>query len=208
MFSPVEKEVIALGAEAEIIKAEWWGRDTVIKRRIVKGYRHPKLDSEIRKERLRREVRLMRDARKAGVPIPVIYDVIPEEATLIFQFFPGERVMDCIESGIELDLELMGRFIGKLHGADITHGDLTTSNILYDPEKKSFCFIDFSLGDKTTSIEDKGVDLHLMREALIAVHENPIALYERILKGYREEFSDAEETISKVKDIESRGRYL
>ncbi len=208
MFSPVEKEVIALGAEAEIRRAEWWGRDAVIKRRSVKGYRHPIIDMNIRKERTRKEVRLMREARKAGVPVPLIYDVREEETSMTMQFFPGDRVMDCLETGIDLDLPLIGRYIGKLHAADITHGDLTTSNIMYHQKSDSYCFIDFSLGEKTTSIEDKGVDLHLMREALISVHEEPIKKYEQILVGYREVFQDAELTISKVKDIESRGRYL
>ena len=206
MFSVAEKEVIALGAEAEIRRAIWWEREVVIKKRIPKGYRHPTLDSQVRKERLRKEVRLMREARKAGVPIPLIYDV--KEHEMMMEYFPGKRVLDCLESGIQVDLKLIGRYIGKLHSMDITHGDLTTSNIMYDQGSDTYCFIDFSLGEKTSSIEDKGVDLHLLREALISIHSEPLKKYEEILSGYREIFGEAEQTISKVKEIESRGRYL
>ncbi len=202
------EKIMIRGAEAEIWEAEWRGRKAVLKKRIIKGYRHPELDTVIRKERLRKEIRLMREARKAGVPVPVIYDVMEDEAAVIMQFFPGDRVLDCLEKGVELDLRSMGRYIGKLHSSDITHGDLTTSNILYDNVSGVFCFIDFSLGERTSSIEDKGVDLHLMREALISVHVDPLEKYEAILGGYREVFPDARKTISKVKEIESRGRYL
>ncbi len=203
-----EKEVISKGAEAEIRKGSWRGREVVIKKRLVKGYRQPDLDLEIRKQRIRKEARLFREARKAGVPVPIIYDLDEYRTTLVIEYISGERLMHSIERGLPVDLKKVGGYIGKLHKAGITHGDLTTSNILYSEDTDSYSFIDFSLGEKDTTYESMGVDIHLMREALISVHDDPIEKYEDILSGYREEYEDAEKVIQKVEDIESRGRYL
>ncbi len=208
MYVHEMKELMVRGAEAEIWRVDWRGREAVLKKRTAKGYRLPELDSVIRKERLRKEVRLMRYARKAGVPVPMIYDVLEEESSMVMEYFPGKRVLDCIEEGRAPDLEVLGGYIGKLHAHDIVHGDLTTSNILYDEITRRICFIDFSLGERTSDTEEKGVDLHLMREALVSVHREPLDKYEAILKGYRSTFAHGETAIAKVKEIESRGRYL
>lgn len=202
-----DKQLITRGAEAEVWRARWKSRDVVLKKRVKKGYRHPELDHKIRKQRIRKEARLLSEAKKFGVPVPIIYDLNEKTTELVIQYFEGKRVMDSIEEEIDVDMERVGRYIGKLHSATITHGDLTTSNIIYNQKKDTFCFIDFSLGEKDSTIEDMGVDLHLIREALISVHKNAKKLYEDILKGYKETFSNAEEIIERTKNIESRGRY-
>lgn len=207
MVSPEEKKLIAKGAEAEIWKMSWRGRDAVVKKRVKKGYRHPELDSRIQKERIRSEARLMRGARKAGVPVPIIYDLREEEWTMTMQYFYGERVIDAIEQGLDIDFNQLGRYVGKLHSQGITHGDLTTSNILYNDAENSYCFIDFSLGKKASSVEDMGVDLHLMREALVSVHDDPLIKFDKIITGYKQELQDHKTVIEKVADIEGRGRY-
>lgn len=202
-----QDSLIATGAEARIWKGRWVNRDVVIKERVVKGYRHPVLDEGLRQTRTRKEARLLRDARKAGVPTPIIYDVIPWEYKLVIQWFDGSRVMDCIEEGVHVDLKQVGEYIGLLHRADISHGDLTTSNILYSPETERFVLIDFSLGEFGASVEEKGVDLHLLREAMISVHEDPIDKYDEVLEGYLETYPQGEVVIQRTKEIEGRGRY-
>ncbi len=201
------KELITKGAEAEVWKGEWRDRDIIIKKRVKKGYRHPELDEKVRGVRVRKEARLLREARKAGVPVPIIYDLHEGKTSLVIQYFEGKRVMDCIEEGIDVDLKKIGKYIGRLHQAGITHGDLTTSNILYDREKDDHCFIDFSLGRKESSKEDMGVDLHLLREAFISAHNNPLSLFEKVISGYEEAQDSHSEVEDWIEKIEGRGRY-
>ncbi|MEF8836219.1 MAG: KEOPS complex kinase/ATPase Bud32 [Candidatus Thermoplasmatota archaeon] len=201
------KELITRGAEAEVWKGEWRGREIVVKKRVKKGYRDPSLDEKVRKMRIRKEARLFREARKMGVPVPIIYDLNIEETQLVIQYFKGKRVMDCIEEGIDVDLEKIGEYIGKLHNAKISHGDLTTSNILYDVEKDDYCFIDFSLGEKESSYEYLGVDLHLLREALVSVHDEPLDLFEKVLSGHEKTCDEHEKIEDCVDKLEGRGRY-
>ncbi len=200
-------ELITRGAEAEVWKGRWRDRDIILKKRVKKGYRHPELDQNIREMRVRKEGRLIHKAREVGVPVPIIYDLDIEKTQLVIQYFQGKRVMDCIEEGIEVDLERIGKYIGKLHDAKISHGDLTTSNILYDDEKDDYCFIDFSLGEKESSDEYLGVDLHLLREALVSVHDEPLDLFEKALTGHAKTCDEHEKIKNWVDKLKARGRY-
>lgn len=199
--------MITRGAEAEVWKGKWRDRDIIIKKRVKKGYRHPELDEMIRKMRIRKEVKLLTEARKLGVPVPIIYDLNETETLMVIKYFEGERVMDCIEKGLNVDLKEIGRYIGKLHDAGITHGDLTTSNILFDEKKDRHCFIDFSLGETDSPKEMMGVDLHLLREALVSVHDDPLKLFDEVVDGYEKTCSFHQEVLNWVEKIESRGRY-
>lgn len=101
----------------------------------------------------------------------------------------------------------IGRVVGRLHEAGVVHGDLTTSNMIV--REGRIVMLDFSLGEKSTSREARGVDLHLLREGLVSAHARSTAYYREVLRGYREvRGPDAEEVVATVKEIESRGRYV
>ncbi|MFH1425649.1 MAG: RIO1 family regulatory kinase/ATPase [archaeon] len=68
-------------------------------------------------------------------------------------------------------------------------------------------FIDFGLGFSSSRIEDKTVDLHLIKQALEAKHYN---IWERcfdaILKGYGES-GNYDKVMKQFEKVERRGRY-
>ncbi len=67
-------------------------------------------------------------------------------------------------------------------------------------------FIDFGLGFISTKIEDKAVDLHLLKQALEAKHfKNWEILWKEIEKNYK--FADAKKILERLKAVEKRGRY-
>lgn len=68
---------------------------------------------------------------------------------------------------------LVGIAIGKIHEADIVHGDLTTSNLMVvmdSHQNYQIVIIDFGLGMTRPVIEDKAVDLYVLERALISTH--------------------------------------
>ena len=201
--------MIKRGAEAELRRTVFLGRQAVEKARIPKAYRLSELDDRLRRSRIRTEARLMAEARTAGVSVPVLYDLDLAAGTIVMEFVEGptaKEVLDAVApKAVQTALEI-GRVVGRLHRAGIVHGDLTTSNmILRDGE---VVMIDFSLGGKDPSREARGVDLHLLREGLVSAHARAATYYREVLRGYREILSDlAEESIATVKEIESRGRY-
>ena len=68
-------------------------------------------------------------------------------------------------------------------------------------------FIDFGLGYISKKIEDKAVDIHLLKQALEAKHfKNWEVLFKSFLKGYSKS-KDYKEVIERLKKVEARGRY-
>jgi len=196
------------GAEAELRRSTWHGREVVEKHRVPKAYRSQQLDDSLRKARLRMEVRLMSEARELGLAVPIIYDIDIEENRLVLEYVEGPTVKEVLQKRL-IDppriCQMIGEMAAELHSRDIVHGDLTTSNMIYRDDR--IHLIDFSLGEKTSSIEAKGVDLHLLKEALTSAHSDMPDLFDHVAAGYRQRSANAEEVLRKVKEIESRGRY-
>ena len=227
------EKILQQGAEAKIILDE--SRDIVIKDRIKKSYRIKELDEKIRKQRTKAEKKLLEKASKiinAPNPFP-----LEEFNKIEMPFIHGEKLSESLDSfPLEKQKEIcrdVGEEIAKLHKEDIIHGDLTTSNMILVndnisasqdglndnkvnlelkrgdinfPNFKIF-FIDFGLGYISKKIEDKAVDLHLLKQALEAKHfKNWKILFDEILKGYNN-YEESDKVLERLKAVEKRGRY-
>jgi TP53 regulating kinase-like protein len=203
-------EIIKQGAEAILYIDSWEGQRVLVKERIKKRYRVPQIDERLRKERTVKETKLLRDVRMLGVPTPQILHVDKKDHKIIMEFIDGERVKEFLghanEEEIESVCEQIGQLIGKMHAADIVHGDLTTSNMIFRGGK--VYFIDFGLGQHTKRVEDKGVDLRLLYGAIKAAHYNTLGIcWASVLKGYKKEYKNADIVIKKIEEIAKRTRY-
>lgn len=201
-----ELETISLGAEARISLAEFLGRKVILKNRIPKRYRIRELDERLRYYRTREEAKIISDARRAGVPTPVVLHA--DKDLLVMEYIEGERLKDILggENSVEIMREL-GKLIGRLHSTGIIHGDLTPSNIIVSSGK--LYLIDFGLGMYSTRAEDKAVDIHTLRESLRSTHPDLAEeLIEAFLEGYGETCSDFDDVRERLEDIERRGRYV
>lgn len=68
-------------------------------------------------------------------------------------------------------------------------------------------FIDFGLGFESHKIEDKAVDLHLIKQALEAKHfKNFEKFFEAVLHGYKIS-KHYKEVMERFRKVETRGRY-
>ena len=197
------------GAEAELRRVEWHGRPAVEKVRVPKAYRHETLDEQLRKVRLRTEARLMSEARSLGLRVPILYDIDLTGNRLGMEFLEGASAKDLLQQGRGGPAPLareIGELAGTLHANGIVHGDLTTSNMIVHDHR--LYLIDFSMGEKTDSVEAKGVDLRLLKEAWMSAHFVLEGLFEsEVLAGYREKNPGATDVIAKLAEIEARGRY-
>lgn len=203
--------ILKRGAEATIRRDYWHGRDAIFKERVAKGYRNPELDAGLRRSRTRKEALLMVGARGLGVRTPRIYDVDMINSTLVMEFISGELAKDVLGDSEARNegARVIGETAGKLHAGDLVHGDLTTSNMLFlgDGVDK-LAIIDFGLGENTPEIERKGVDLHLLKEAIDSAHSEFPDLFEHVKSGYTASYPGGGTAVLRVlEDIESRGRY-
>lgn len=202
------------GAEASLFVADWNGRRVVIKTRLPKRYRPEKLDMTIRTYRTVHEPQLMSEAKKAGVSTPTIFQVDVAEASIVMEFIEGKQLKQLLGGFSQKEREKictrLGELIGKLHRQGVIHGDLTTSNMILNPEGKIF-LVDFGLGEKNTELEARGVDLHLLKRTLQSTHyQYAEDCFAAVVKGYAAAAGDdeAKDVLAKVREIERRGRYV
>ena len=208
--SPIAgRMLLKRGAEAELRTTTYLGLAAVEKARVSKGYRLAALDDELRKARIVMETRLIAEARSAGVSVPILYDIDLQDTRIVMEYVEAPTAKEVLEAGGPDALRVareIGRVVGRLHRSGIVHGDLTTSNMLV--RGGQIVMIDFSLGAKDDGLEARGVDLHLLREALTSAHARATVYYREILRGYRVVLGPAaDKVVAKVKEIESRGRY-
>lgn len=206
--------LIKKGAEACLYLTEWHGRKVVMKKRLPKKYRPPKLDEQIRIYRTIHEPQLMHESKKAGVPTPTIFLVDVKNATLVMEFIKGKQIKQLLgkvpADERQRSCLKLGELIGRLHKHGIIHGDLTTSNMIQNSEGKIF-FVDFGLGEKSKELEARGVDLHLMKRALQSTHFRfAEQCFEAVCNGYSKAMGaeTTKDVLDKAKEIERRGRYV
>ncbi len=171
----------------------------VRKRRVQKSYRHPVLDETLRRERTAAEAKLTSQARRVGVPTPLVWDVDRETSTIIF-----EHVGDC-DLAATLDIEpvrAVGKHLAAIHEAGFVHGDPTTRNVRVGDRT---WLIDFGLGFHTGHIEDHAMDLHVFRQSLAATADDPGPLLEAVTDGYAKQGRQA--VLQRLSTVEDRGRY-
>lgn len=190
---------IAQGAEA-IVTMEG---SLVVKNRFQKTYRHPEIDTNLRKFRTRREARILEKLEAISFPAARVVESDDKTGMLKLSFVDGNLVKNILHTNHRRLSREIGEKIAILHRNNIIHGDLTTSNMILNDEIN---FIDFGLSFVSDKIEDKAVDLHLLRQALESKHHLiwRECFYE-VLKGY-EKCPDCKAVIKRLEMVESRGR--
>jgi TP53 regulating kinase-like protein len=154
---PHELKLITQGAEALIYRTNFLTPSTQIalKYRPKKSYRHPALDAKLTRGRILAEARVMMRLRKEGVGVPGIVGMSWDEGWLGMEWINGDSVravldwwFSCQETegksqeveglGQERDervlvlMRRIGRVVGRMHEVGVTHGDLTTSNLMVE----------------------------------------------------------------------------
>lgn len=224
----MKMEIVKQGAEAKLYIGEFNGKQCLIKERFVKNYRHSDLDTHLTKERMRAESKAVSRCRAAGVNVPNIFHMDLNDRKIYMEYFDKSitakeyihRIVPKIDDDMEKDKQLnrltkeIGSCVGTMHANNIIHGDLTTSNILLNPNEKDdgrfndyqLIMIDFGLSSYSQNTEQKGVDLYVLERALLSTHSSIPHLFDSILKVYKETNSKCQEIIAKFEEVRARGR--
>ena len=205
-----KKTVLYKGAEAEIQLSDYMGSKVIEKRRIKKTYRINIIDERLISFRTKEEAKLMTEARLYGVSVPIIYDVDLKKGVITMEYIKGNRIKDILNDLTEKERKriclIIGESIAKFHNNDIIHGDITTSNMILFNDR--IHFIDFGLGEKSSEIETKGVDLHVLMEAIESTHSRYSKCFDYVIDGYKKGLrGNPDLVIKKIEEIVKRGRY-
>ncbi|WP_058993939.1 bifunctional N(6)-L-threonylcarbamoyladenine synthase/serine/threonine protein kinase [Haloarcula sp. CBA1127] len=191
------------GAEATVR----FDGDRVIKERVPRSYRHPTLDERLRIERTRQEARLTSEARRNGVPTPLVRDVDPQESRIVFQRVGNTDLREGLSEARVADV---GRWLARIHDDGFVHGDPTTRNVRvgsHGEQADRTFLIDFGLGYYTQEAEDHAMDLHVLAQSLAGTADDPETLLSAAEDAYRTESDHADAVFASLDDIEGRGRY-
>ena len=196
----------APGAEAIIKEGKFFGRRAIEKIRIPKGYRIPEIDRKLRKERTRKEARIMHSVKEIGVKSPVIYDI--DESKIFMEKIDGNLMKDFLseveEKEVKKILRKIARIAAMMHRNGFTHGDFTTSNMILKGDE--IYLIDFSMGEKNGDEESMAVDLHMFEESFKSAHFK----FYHLMDEFYDEYENLmrKEVIEKVMEIKRRRRYV
>ncbi|OYT41518.1 MAG: Kae1-associated kinase Bud32 [Candidatus Aenigmarchaeota archaeon ex4484_224] len=203
-------KIFYIGAEAILYLKKESGKKILVKERIKKGYRIKEIDLKLRKFRTRREARLLKKSSFL-ISVPKVLKVDEKKFKIFMEFIEGERLREIINKLSKKEMEKIcfeiGKIVGKLHSNDIIHGDLTTSNMILF--KRKIYLVDFGLGFFSNKVEDKAVDLSVLKETLKSTHYKFLKVcWTNIVKGYKKEYKDADKILRRLDEIEKRGRYI
>ncbi|MFX1553522.1 MAG: KEOPS complex kinase/ATPase Bud32 [Promethearchaeota archaeon] len=212
-----KEKLIHKGAEASLWYGHWFDKKVIFKHRIPKKYRLEELDKRIRSQRTLNEARALIRVKNYGINVPQVYDIDGKNATIVMKYIEGKKlknVLNDLDNGKkEKFFKKVGHDIAILHKNGHIHGDITTSNLIITQNENIF-LIDFGLHEYSDTIEDKSVDLHLLKRVLVSSHGNEHKFcFNSFLEGYRSEYekenkSECNMIIKNISAIETRGRYV
>ena len=191
---------IAEGAEAKIFLIDIANKKYILKERIPKAYRAKELDDVILSKRIKSEVRLLNLTKETGVKCPIVY--YSDSKKIIMEYLPFVESKSLILSKPNI-LKIIANDVVKLHKKGIVHGDLTLCNVLFDKKNNLPYFIDFGLSFLSHKLEDKAMDLEVLREIIIAdFSEKAWLIFEK------EYAKQSPEVIKHMEKIQKRKKYL
>lgn len=183
------------GAEAKIFLTKVFGEDVLVKHRFEKRYRIKEIDAELRQTRTKKEARIMQTLARAGVSSPRVLGV--GKFSIYMSIVKGKLLRDVrANAGFYAKV---GEQLAIMHNNDIAHGDFTPANIIVSG--KSAFVIDFGLAETTKSIEEKAIDLLLMKRSI------DTKAFKSFLGAYAKVSTDSKIIIQRLASIEKRGRY-
>jgi TP53 regulating kinase-like protein len=197
-------KLISQGAEAKIYLTD----NKIIKYRVKKQYRIRQIDDKLRRFRTKRETQVISKLRLLDFPSPYLIDS-DNKKRIVIEYIKGDKIRDILSNRNYRNLiKVIAKNIAIMHNNHIIHGDLTTSNFIFNKEKNKVYFIDFGLSFFSNKIEDKAVDLHLLKQALESKHYR---IWEKcfklVLDTYKKECHNGEDIIKRLEKVEMRGRY-
>ena len=199
------------GAESFIKRANFHGREVVLKSRVRKRYRNRYLDSRLRQTRAKNEIIVMQKISESGCKTPILYDFDPAGPSTTFSFIAGRTLWEFLnaeprESGMEV-LKKIGSDVASFHSDGASHGDLTPSNIIISIGNVPY-YIDTSLGKTGSSLNDVATDLFLFNGSLSSLNQDSGDLFKAFMEGYSENFKDVNGVMDELSKIERRRRYV
>ncbi|MCA9487087.1 Kae1-associated serine/threonine protein kinase [Candidatus Woesearchaeota archaeon] len=192
-------ELFSEGAESSLYRKD---KTSLIKIREAKTYRIESIDLRLRKERTKREAKILEYLHQKEIHVPKLLEmkVEKEEMSITIEYLNAKVLKEVLDETL---LSKAFEEIMNMHEAEVVHGDLTTLNML--TKEKDVFLIDFGLSKFSKKIEDRASDLHLFFTCIKNEHPQLFSLKKNLLEKYKL-LSFGEAVVKRLENIEKRGR--
>jgi TP53 regulating kinase-like protein len=202
-------QLLKKGAEASVWAMSLFGQQCVAKVSEPKTWRIAELDTRLRSERLKTEARTNMRCVRAGIAVARVVFVDPAVSTVVFERLDGPTLKDFIATHSVEDcgstVREVGTLVAKMHGQEIVHSDLTTSNMMI--HRGHVHLIDFGLSYTSVTAEDRAVDLYVLEKAFVSSHPGAVSLLDLVWEAYQAASpKPAVDVFSRLKKVRARGR--
>ena len=196
-------QILSEGAEAKVYSAGFLGFDGVLKRRVRKNYRIEQIDEQLRSKRTRNEARIIGLVSRLGIDCPKV--LLVDRYEILMSRIKGVMLNDLLKSNADSAkfpriFSLLGGYAALLHNNNIVHGDYTPANVILDKSGRVY-LIAFGLSEVAVSIEEKALDLLLMKRAVDKKY------FDAFIQKYKRDSNESKTILGRLNEIEKRGRY-
>ncbi len=210
-------KLISKGAESNLYLVDYLGFKCILKHRVKKKYRIKELDEKIRRRRTVREVSILQELYEEDIPVPSVIYVNIDQSYFLMEYLSGENLRNVIVNRmynkgeiIEISRKL-GGIVANIHNRNISHGDLTTANLIVkEPFSELELYIlDFGLSERNIGVEEKAVDIDIFYRVLEAAHtEIKDLIFDNFLEEYKKHVNNYKDILSRYIKIRKMGRYV
>ncbi len=195
------------GAESRIMVGSYFERGIVLKKRLQKRYRLDEMDLKLRRERTRNEASSLMKLLETGIRVPRVYDVDNRSFEIKMEKIEGVTMRSFLRGTSDGKDKVgeLAEMVSKMHANRISHGDLTTNNILVSDR---VYLIDTSLSKVSAEDEDLATDLFLLKESFKSNHSDRPELPDYFIEQYGRLFPDYKRVTEVLDAIEKRRRYV
>ncbi len=140
---------------------------------------------------------------KINAPKAIDYDI--KTGKILMTYFNLPSLKNTITKH-HTKIELLAKEVAKLHLSDISHGDITLENVLYNKDEDKVILIDFGLSQVTKRAEDYATDIYVFKETLLAEFDKKV--WNIFLEKYKECIGlQKPQIFERLSMIEKRRRY-
>ncbi len=198
-----------MGAEAIITHSTFYGRESIVKKRVVKTYRYKSLDSMIRNERNRNEYSLLTKLMHLGIKVPLVYDVDIYSSSITMQRIVGPSLKEYLHRERDSSVVVrLAEIVKRMHLNDVSHGDLTTGNVMISEDTGDLYIIDPSMGRFPAEPLQIAHDVFLLLNSFRNAHPDLPDLGEIFMKHYAADNGIYKVVLENLRSIKRRRRYV
>merc|ERR1712076_45736 len=109
----------------------------LLKKRLLKKYRHAELDKKLTTKRITQEGRTLLKCQRLGIKVPIVYLTDLNERVILMEYLHDYQSLRNFIESHTYESQLLktlavdvAKLMAKMHDSGVIHGDLTTSNLL------------------------------------------------------------------------------